>query len=103
MAHLHPYLTFNGNCREAMTFYKECLDAELLMQTIEGSALASQMPIEVHNNILHTRLVKNGSVLLLGSDMMGPEGIMQGNTMTLFLDCASEEEIHTLFEKLSSG
>ncbi len=103
MAQLHPYLTFNGNCREAMTFYKECLDAELLTQTIEGSTLASQMPIEAHNNILHTRLVKNGSVLLLGSDMTGSEGLIQGNTMTLFLDCASEEEIHTLFAKLSSG
>lgn len=25
---ISPYLTFNGNCREAMTFYKDCLSAD---------------------------------------------------------------------------
>ena len=29
MPTLNPYLTFNGNCREAMTYYKECLGGEL--------------------------------------------------------------------------
>jgi len=104
MAQINAYLTFNGNCREAMTFYKECLGAELsMMQTIGGSTIADKMPVEVHNNILHARLVKDGLVLLSGSDMVGPEGIVKGNAVTLSLDCGSEEEIHTLFSKLSSG
>ena len=34
MKHLNPYIGFNGTCREAMTFYKDCLGAELTMQTI---------------------------------------------------------------------
>ncbi len=102
MAQIHPYITFNGNCREAMTFYKESLDAELSMQTIGESAVANHMPTEAQSNIVHARLVKNGSVVLLGSDMVGPEGFVKGNTITLFLECSSEEEIHTLFTKLSS-
>ena len=103
MAQVHPYLTFNGNCREAMTFYKECLDAELSMQTIGEAANANQMPPETHNNIMHAQLAKNGTILLLGSDMVGPEGIIKGNNFTLFLACNSEDEIHTLFDKLSAG
>ncbi len=103
MAQLHPYLTFNGNCREAMTFYKDCLNAELSTQTIGESANASQMPAEIHQNIMHARLARNGTILLLGSDMAGPEGTTQGNTITLFLDCSSQEEIHALFDKLSAG
>ena len=29
MKQIVPYLAFNGNCREAMEFYKECLGGEL--------------------------------------------------------------------------
>ena len=28
-ATINPYLTFNGNTREVMEFYKKCLDGEL--------------------------------------------------------------------------
>jgi PhnB protein len=28
-----PYLIFNGNCREAMTFYQSCLGGELNVMT----------------------------------------------------------------------
>ena len=103
MAHARPYLTFNGNCCEAMTFYKECLNAELSMQTIGESAIASQMPGEAHQNIIHARVTRNGETVLLGSDMVGPDGFVKGNTMTLFLECSGEEEIHSLFAKLSAG
>ena len=29
MKEINTYLTFDGNCREAMEFYKQCLGAEL--------------------------------------------------------------------------
>ena len=39
MTQLNVYLTFDGNCREAMTFYKECLGGELVLNTVAGSAM----------------------------------------------------------------
>jgi PhnB protein len=33
MATMNPYLTFNGNCKEAMNFYKEIFGRELSMMT----------------------------------------------------------------------
>jgi PhnB protein len=36
---LNPYLAFNGNCNEAMTFYKEALDGELSIQTFGDSPM----------------------------------------------------------------
>ena len=30
MTHINAYLNFNGNCREAMTFYAECLGGEAI-------------------------------------------------------------------------
>ncbi|MGB9131861.1 MAG: hypothetical protein WCB90_04525, partial [Methanosarcina sp.] len=73
MAQIIPYLKFNGFCEEAMTFYKECLDAELVLQKVEDSPIASQLPPEAGKRILHSLLTK-GSMVLMASDM-----IFQGN------------------------
>jgi len=35
--------------------------------------------------------------------MIGPDGFIEGNTMALWLNCSSGEEIKTFFTKLSSG
>ena len=44
MTQINSYLTFSGNCREAMTFYRECLGGELYFQTIGESPLSEKMP-----------------------------------------------------------
>jgi PhnB protein len=46
MTQLNAYLHFNGNCREAMTFYQACLGGELKMQAVGESPMAGQMPPE---------------------------------------------------------
>lgn len=102
MAHIDAYLRFNGNCREAMSFYQECLGGELTMQTVGESPLANQMPPEMQHHILHATLIKD-RLVLLGSDMVGPEGLIKGNTISLSLNCGSEQEIKTFFSNLSSG
>lgn len=57
----------------------------------------------MQDQILHSALSKDGAVLLFASDMMGPEGAIQSNTVTLCLNCRSEEEINAVFSKLSAG
>ncbi len=99
---INVYLTFYGNCREAMTFYKDCLGGELILQTVEESPMASQWPVHAQKNILHASLT-NDRLVLLGSDMGGSPGLVQGNTISLALNCSSEEEIKNFFTRLSSG
>ncbi|MCB0705186.1 MAG: VOC family protein [Saprospiraceae bacterium] len=100
MAQIHSYLTFNGNCREAMTFYQECLGGNLFLQTVGDSPLADGMPERMKECILHASLSKEGMVLQ-GSDMVPPTGLVKGNTVSLSLECSSEEEIKKVFKKLS--
>ena len=102
MKRINSYLTFNGNCRDAMSFYKDCLGGELTLQTIGESPLADRMPEAMRNCILHSTLT-NDSLLLLGSDMAPSSGLVRGNAVSLSLDCVSEEEIRECFRKLSSG
>lgn len=102
MAQIHPYLTFNGQTREAMTFYQACFGGELELQSVKDSPMADQWPVEVQEDILHAILTMDGLVLL-GSDMGGKQGLMQGNTISLALNCDTEKEIQTFFAKLSVG
>ena len=101
MTQIISYLNFNGNTREAMTFYKECLGGELVMQKIGESPMAAQMPGEMAARILHSSLTKEGLVLM-ASDMMGDK-IINGNNIILCLNCGSDEEINSFFNNLSTG
>ncbi|HEV3411505.1 MAG TPA: VOC family protein [Puia sp.] len=102
MTLLNPYLNFNGQCREALTFYQECLEGDLELQKIAESPMAAKMPSEKGPLILHGALSKNGSTLLMGSDMIG-NALQPGNSINLCLNCTSDQEINTLFNRLSAG
>lgn len=54
------------------------------------------------DNILHSSL-SNGSMVLMATDMVTPDGYTKGNNISLSLNCNSEEEINTFFTKLSAG
>jgi PhnB protein len=99
---INSYLTFNGNCREAMTFYQECIGGELSFQTIGASPMADKMPAEMKNSILHSALT-NGSMVLMASDMVSEQGLVKGNAVSLMLNCSTEEEITACYQKLSFG
>ncbi len=102
MKFVTPYLTFNGNCREAMTFYKNCVGGELVFQTIGESPLSEKMPKKMKDCILHSSLT-NGSLLLMGSDMVSENGLIKGNAVSLSLNCNSEKEIRNIYKKLCAG
>ena len=102
MTQINAYLTFGGNCREAMNFYKDSLGGELTLQTISESPLADKMPAHMKDCILHATLTK-GNVVLMGSDMVSDKGLVKGNAVSMAINCSSDEEIKTVYEKLSAG
>ena len=101
MTQINAYLGFSGNCREAMTFYKDCLGGELTLLPVEGSPAADQMPADTQQNILHSCLIK-GDLTLMATDM-GQGERSKGSQVSLMLNCSSEEEVNQFFAALSSG
>lgn len=99
---LTPYLTFNGNCRDAMTFYKECFGGELTLQTVAETPMAAQCPTGMQHQIMHSALNTNGMVIM-GTDMTGPAGFIAGTDMALALDFDNEEGIQACYAKLTAG
>lgn len=99
MTQINAYLNFNGQCRKAMTFYQECLGGELVLQKVAESPMALPLSSEMSGKILQGKLTRE-SIVLMGSDMMG-DSLVEGNNVTLFLNCSNETEITTIFNKLS--
>lgn len=102
MTQLIAYLHFSGQCREALTFYQQCLGGELNMQKVGESPMGAQMPSDAGANILHGKLTKDGITIVMGSDIMGAR-LKQGNSIALCLHCSSNEELNKCFDRLSSG
>ena|SRR5438552_3445248 len=102
MTQINPYINFSGNCREALSFYHECIGGELDLQTIGGSPVEAECPGAMKDQILHGALTK-GSLVLMGSDMGIPGEFTQGNNIALALACSSEDEIERFYARLSTG
>lgn len=102
MTIIQSYLTFSGNCREAMAFYQQCLGGELNLQTIGESPLAEKMPQQVKDSILHATLTKD-HLVIMGSDMVGDDGLIKGNAVSLMLNCSSEDEVRNCYARLAEG
>ena len=102
MSRINSYLTFNGNCREAMTFYKKCLGGKLTLQTIGESPFAGKMPAQMKECILHSILAKD-NLVLMATDCVSEQGLVKGNSVSLMLNCSSEKEIRTCYTSLSDG
>lgn len=102
MKSIHSYLTFNGNCREAMLFYQKCLGGELSFQTIGESPLSDKMTARMKKCILHAEL-RNENMVLMASDLVSETGLLKGNAVSLLLNCKSEKEIKACYKRLSTG
>ena len=81
------YLSFDGNCAEAMRFYEQALSGKLQALMTNGqSPMAAHIPSEHHHRILHAYLVlPEGAGALMAGDCMGGvlyEG-MKGFSLTL--------------------
>ena len=98
------YLSFDGNCADAMRFYEQALGGklEVLMSGAE-SPIAAQMPKEFAHRILHARLALRGGGMLFGGDcpVGGPYEGIKG--VSIAVDYASVEEAERVFASLGEG
>lgn len=103
MINLIPFLLFNGNCAEAMTFYQSCLGGELILTKVSDTPMKEQMPAELHQKIVHASL-KSGSIEFTATDWMHPaRKSKQGNMVCMYITGGNYDELKHIFDKLSEG
>lgn len=103
---LLPYLYFNGNCEEALTFYARCLGGGVRMLEVHrfaGSPMAAEAPEGWGEKIMHASLGSEGQPLLLASDGTPGRSGEAPRGFSLAFGAASAEEAERVFAALADG
>jgi PhnB protein len=104
MAQAIPYLSFDGNCSEAMRFYERILGLGAKLEMMLSGAdtpMAAQIPKEHAHRILHARLrFDDGSCIYAGDSCVDmPYDGIKGVTITMNYPSTAEAE--RVFKALS--
>ncbi|WP_460675041.1 VOC family protein [Larkinella ripae] len=104
MIHCTPFLLFDGNCTEAMTFYQQCLGGQLTLTKLGDTPMKDQFPVEKHHRIINAHL-KSGAIEISATDWMASPILEPklGNTVSLYLVGESYHELKAVFDNLAEG
>lgn len=107
MATINTYLTFNGNCEQAFTYYKSVFGGEFNYMGRFGEMPESEeYPISdaEKDKIMHVSL-PIGNSILMGSDTGGEwaTSFVVGNNFSISITAESKTEADQLFMGLSEG
>lgn len=99
---LIPYLAFNGQCEEALTFYRDCLNGQIERTLYYGKDqdIGMEIPDHVVGQVMHMAL-RIGDDAIMGSDHMEP--VSKDGNITLNIEFSRVEELESVFNALSTG
>ena len=100
MKAINPYLNFDGQTREAMTFYAKNLGAKLEVMSFKEAHVPT--PPEAENRTMHAKLAK-GALVIMASDTPPGMALHKGNNLWVSVDCSDVAEIDKLFKAFSEG
>jgi PhnB protein len=97
---LNPYISFAGDARQAMEFYRDVFGGELRLSTY-GEFGSPDTPEA--NNIMHAMLETDSGFTLMGSDL--PPGMEHkpGNNIAVSVSGDDSDELRGYWAKLSEG
>jgi PhnB protein len=97
---LNPYLSFDGNAREAIEFYKDVFGGELQLNTVGEYGDASAPGAD---RIMHAWLKSPSGYDLMVADTQPGMPYQPGNNISLSLSGDNDDELRGYWDKLSSG
>jgi PhnB protein len=103
MAILNPYLTFDGNARQAIEFYKDVFGGELNIMTFGDMGAAEHEGNTIPTDgVMHAQLTTDQGFTLMASD--NPPGVT-GQTPNGHLSLSGDESdlLHGYWDKLGDG
>ncbi|MGA4844996.1 VOC family protein [Streptomyces sp. G5(2025)] len=96
---LNPYISFAGDARQAMEFYKEVFGGTLVLHTY---AEFGQTDSPLADNIMHGMLETPRGFTLMGADTPSDDH-RPGNNISVSLSGDDDAELRGYWEKLSAG
>jgi PhnB protein len=97
---LNPYLTFDGNAREAMEFYRSVFGGQLQISTFGEYGVSDPADAD---KVMHAMLTTDRGYVLMASDTAPGMSFEPGNTITCSLSGDSGDGLEEVWAKLSDG
>ena len=85
-----------------MTFYQNCLGGELHFRTLGESPMGNELPDGMKDRVLQATL-KRDDLVLMGTDLVEEDGLKNGNSVSIMLNCKTETELREYYQKLALG
>ena len=95
------YLLFDGQAREAMTFYQQCLGGDLNLTSIGESPMNMHFPEHFQEKILNGRLQSEWLDISTSDWLLPQEEPVRGNMQCLYISGGKVEDTQKLFDLLS--
>lgn len=111
MTNINPYISFDGDCEEAMNFYRSVFGGEFMgpiMRWGESPGCEEgemKLAEEDKGKVMHMALpISEGNVIMASDyiDGLGPK-VNKGNNITIAIGPKTREEADRLFAGLSAG
>ena len=101
MTGIIPYLVFPGTCKEAMKFYAQVLNGEIIsMKTFGDSPI--EVPNDYQNRIFDSELNAE-KIRIKASDDLPNHSVTIGNNISLFVTFTDKTFREEVFKKLSES
>ncbi|QYX78667.1 VOC family protein [Streptomyces akebiae] len=100
VSRLNPYLSFDGDARQAMEFYKEVFGGELTLHTFGNFG---QPGAPESDKIMHGMLEAPNGFTLMGADTPPGMEYQPGGGFSVSLSGEDDTELRGYWEKLSAG
>ena len=101
---LNPYLTFGGDCEEALNFYRDCFDGQIISinRFSEGpdEMGGTKIPADFKDKVMHMTL-RFGNNVIMASDSV--EEVSAAGRVTLCIGADDVDDMTAVFDKLSDG
>jgi PhnB protein len=100
-----PYVSFNGNCEEAIKLYHSVLGGELEILRFKDIPAGEGMPPSEKwkEKVMHSSISFKGGYCLYFSDSWDESPVQAGTNCTIHLQVDSEEDVYRIVKKLSDG
>ncbi len=99
---LEPYLSFDGNCEDALAFYAKIFGGETTaLMRYEGTPMADAMPPAERNRVMHASFVAPALKFMAADSNKGRE--CTGSRVALSLSSHDVPESARIFQALSEG
>lgn len=101
MKSVTTYIIYDGNARQAMSFYQKCLGGDL--QITPWPDEKGQPSSDPAAKVMHAQLSVAGRPILQASDKQAGDSFLPGNNFHVSIDCESVEQLERLFSAVGKS